>query len=80
MGPGAMTAPQAGAVEGVPLRSVALVAWIMGIVASGSAAVSLWAGASRAGSLQRAGHRLMGNQRAGHPLRTVPDRWAGPRP
>jgi diguanylate cyclase (GGDEF)-like protein/PAS domain S-box-containing protein len=48
------------------LRSVALVAWIMGIVASGSAAVSLWAGASRAGSLQRAGRRLMGNQRAGY--------------
>ena len=48
------------------MRSVALVAWIMGIVASGSAAASLWAGASRAGGLLRAGHRLMGNQRAGY--------------
>ena len=48
------------------MRSVALVAWIMGIIASGSAAASLWIGASRAGSLLRAGHRLMGNQRAGY--------------
>jgi diguanylate cyclase (GGDEF)-like protein/PAS domain S-box-containing protein len=38
----------------------------MGIVAAGSAAASLWAGASRAGSLQRAGYRSMGNQRAGY--------------
>ncbi len=48
------------------MRSVALVAWIMGIVASGSAAVSLWAGASRARRLQHAGRRLLGNQRAGY--------------